>query len=177
MIHIGIDPGKEGVIVSLEVVDGEILKIEKKLIPKLPGTNIIDDQALNQIFIDIKKNMLHHIVLEDVHAIYGSAASATFSFGDVCGLIRGLIVAHELAYTKVQPKVWQKEMFQGIPEIRKPNKKNGQRGNLDTKPMSIMAAKRLFPGVSLLRTERSKKDSDGISDALLMAEYSRRKFS
>jgi hypothetical protein len=44
----------------------------------------------------------------------------------------------------------------------------------DTKQRSIIAAKRLFPEVSLRRTERSRKDDDGISDAILLAEYGRR---
>ncbi len=172
MLHIGIDPGKEGVIVSIDSDSNEIII---KVIPKLSGTHLIDEHELNSIFYNIKP-FQHHVVLEDVHAMFGSSAKSTFSFGDTCGLIRGMIIAHNLRFTKVNPKIWQKEMFQGIPEIRKPSKTPGKVGRLDTKPMSIMAAKRLFPEISLKRTIRSKKDSDGISDALLMAEYSLRKY-
>lgn len=34
---------------------------------------------------------------------------------------------------------------------------------------------RLFPGVSLLPTERCRKDNDGMAEALLMAEYAKRR--
>jgi len=42
------------------------------------------------------------------------------------------------------------------------------------KNSSIEVAKRLFPGIDLRRTERSRKDDDGLAEALLMAEYARR---
>jgi hypothetical protein len=45
----------------------------------------------------------------------------------------------------------------------------------DTKQRSVIAAQRLFPNVSLLPTPRCKKPSDGIADALLIAEWGRRK--
>ena len=44
----------------------------------------------------------------------------------------------------------------------------------DTKQRSVIAAQRLFPGVSLLPTERSRKASDGLADALLLASYGQR---
>jgi hypothetical protein len=34
---------------------------------------------------------------------------------------------------------------------------------------------KLFPGVDLRATERSRKPSDGLAEALLMAEYARRR--
>lgn len=46
----------------------------------------------------------------------------------------------------------------------------------DNKKMSIVAAHRIFPDVSLKRTNRSLKDDDNFADSLLMAEYGRRHF-
>jgi hypothetical protein len=40
----------------------------------------------------------------------------------------------------------------------------------------VEVAKRLFPGVNLLPSDRCRKESDGMSDALLICEYARRKF-
>lgn len=188
MLHIGIDPGKNGVIVILKTNKSQSIEdIIIEPIPKIEGSKnkLIDEHALNDIFLALKTEE-HHIVLEDVHAMHNVAASATFSFGDICGLLRGMIIAHGLSFTKIPPKLWQAEMFQGIPEMRKPdsvrNTKKGNpitvRGKIDTKPMSIAAAKRLFPKVKLTlgKTDRATKDQDGVSDALLMAEFSRRKF-
>lgn len=172
-IFVGIDPGKSGHIVIIYPDN----QIEKLPIPKIGKE--VDVHALNRTLKIIKEEP-HHILTEDLHAIFGSSASSTFSFGWVNGILEGLLVANELSFTKVQPKVWQKEMFQGIPEQRKPSKLNKKgnevKGRIDTKVMSIMASKRLFPNFSLLPTERCRKDDDGISDSLLMAEFCRRKF-
>jgi hypothetical protein len=73
-------------------------------------------------------------------------------------------VALGISYEKVYPKVWQKEMFLEIPPIRKKN------GSTDTKAMAYVAAKKYFPNIKL-----TKKD-DGLTDALLLAEYGRRIF-
>ena len=54
--------------------------------------------------------------------------------------------------------------------------KTGSKTKVDTKAMALMAAKRLFPKVNLIMTERSTTPHDGLVDALLMAEYARRKF-
>lgn len=107
------------------------------------------------------------------------------TFGFVAGAIQGIVVAAGYPHTLVQPKKWQKEIYQGIPEIRKPpvmikkGKMAGQmkKGNLDTKAMSLLAAKRLFPTLDLRASERCKKAHDGIVDALLIAEYGARQYA
>lgn len=45
----------------------------------------------------------------------------------------------------------------------------------DTGQRSIVVAQRLFPGQTLLRSPRAKKPSDGMADALLIAEWGRRR--
>jgi hypothetical protein len=45
----------------------------------------------------------------------------------------------------------------------------------DSKKASILVAKRLFPEIRLARTEKSKLPDSGMADALLIAEYARRK--
>jgi hypothetical protein len=166
--YIGVDPGHEGAI-TLIFHDGEIRKFIMPLIGK--QYNI---PALNSIFSTFNKNY-YHIILEDVHAIYGSSAGATFEFGYGAGLLEGLIVAHGLPYTKVQPKEWQKIAFQGIKEIRKPSKKNKNgkeiRGKLDTKPMALLAVQRLFPKEDLRGSERCRVPHKGVIDSLLLAYY------
>jgi len=173
-IYIGVDPGKKGAIVFLHA-DGTVL--QKNIIPLIG--NQIDLRELKDIVCDYDVSNKHFII-EDVHAIFGSAAGATFAFGYVFGAITATICACGYKFTLVQPKAWQKVMFQGIPEIRKPDirTKAGKtiRGRLDTKPMAELAAKRLFPSLVLQATTRSTKSHDGIVDALLLAEYGRRSF-
>lgn len=65
------------------------------------------------------------------------------------------------SYTIVPARTWQRTMFAGLGKVK------------DTKAASILVAKRLFPCVNL-RPGQCRKDQDGLSDALLIAEYGRR---
>ncbi len=179
---IGIDPGKTGGIVILITSGLDIYRI-----PKIKTE--VDLQALKNIFIKIKSSSKEcdnfHLYIEKVHAIFGSSAKSTFEFGRICGQLEGFIVANEIPHTYVQPKVWQKEMFEGIKEIRKPGKldKNGKlkKGKIDTKAMAELALKRLLPSnyeqfyVVDASGNKSKNVHDGLVDAYLIAEYGRRK--
>jgi hypothetical protein len=175
MIRIGIDPGKNGYICVYEDLEDEkgwsyfytyypIPLIGDK-VDLISLDSIFDTYTLKFGYINV------HCVIEDVHALFGSAAKATFNFGWIVGVLEAMLVAHAIPYTKVTPKDWQKEMWQGIPKITKQGKTS-----TDTKAMSLLAAKRLFPNEDLRATERCTKPHDGKVDALLLAEYCRRKF-
>ena len=175
MTIIGIDPGKKGAIVELS--DQTILT---SYTMPLIG-NQLDIQKLYEILCHFRLKA-NHIFIEDVHALFGVAAKATWNFGFVCGAIQACVVASGIPFTLVQPKVWQKEVYRGIPEMRKPSyiikqgKRRGQsqKGPIDTKKMSELAAKRLFPATDLRKNENCEISHDGIVDALLIAEYGRR---
>ena len=97
--------------------------------------------------------------VEQVHAMHGQGVSSMFSFGKAAGFIEGVLSANRIPFQLVPPKKWKKEYSLG-------NDKN----------QSIAVCKKLFPTVSLLSTPRCTKDSDGMAEALLMAEYARRHF-
>ena len=168
---IGIDPGKDGGIVVLY----EDNHVETFFIPKI--ANKVDVRQLHEIFYTLFNCDESYIIIEKVHALYKSSASATFSFGYTCGLIEGLIVGNNYRYSMITPKEWQKEMFAGIDPIYKPSKKKGK-GTLETKKMSEIAYKRLYPTIDLYKTEKGNKSKnvhDGLVDALLIATYAKRK--
>jgi hypothetical protein len=169
----GIDPGKKGGIVLLNK-DGKFFGYH--FIPKTKD-NEIDIKKLNDIF-KLKTFKDSYITIEKVHAIFGSAAKATFDFGKTVGIKETILIVNNLQHDYVAPKDWQKVMFEGIEPIYKSSKKKG-RGTLETKLMAIEAYKKLFPSVDLYITEegnKSKNVHDGICDALLIAEYGRRKY-
>ena len=172
-ISIGIDPGKTGFLTVIGV-DGIKAFYPMPLVKKE-----LDIDTLVKWFDSIPKLFepfdSYHCVLEDVHAMFGSSAKGTFTFGYVCGVLEALLVANRIPYTKVAPKKWQKQMWEGIPLIKKPST-SGKTQVTDTKAMSLLAAKRLFPDVDLRATERSKIPHDGKIDSLLLAEYCRRNF-
>ena len=165
---IGIDPGKLGFIAAMS--DDE-----------LTFYSISDHSDLEIAdFIGQYKSRQCHVVIEDVHAVFGSSAGATFEFGKIKGFLVGLLVAHKIPYTLVQPKEWQGEIWTNADMVvshKKVKRKDGKeinRKETDTKATSINAAQRLFPSVDFRRSERCRKIDDNKVDALLMAEYARR---
>ncbi len=97
------------------------------------------------------------VVLEHVSAMPGQGVVSMFSFGTGWGRIMGVLDALRIPYELVRPQKWKKAF-----------------SVTGDKNSSIAVAKRLFPGIDLHRTERSRKDDDGLAEALLMAEYARR---
>jgi hypothetical protein len=167
---VGIDPGDKGFFTLIYPTGIQYYQIPliKKKVDYTELAKIVED-----LFWTYGDNI--HVVLEDVHAIFGAAAKSTFNFGHIAGFLEGLVNAYKMPYTKVAPKKWQKEMFEGIPVQQKPSSTGKTMVN-DTKAMALMAAKRLFPKENLLATARSSKPHDGKVDSLLMAEYCRRNF-
>ena len=88
----------------------------------------------------------------------GQGVTSMFNFGKGFGWVLGLLDAYRLSYELITPQKWKREF-----------------GVTSDKNTSIAVCKRLFPTVSLLPTERCRKDNDGMAEALLMAEYARRK--
>lgn len=145
-VRIGIDPGKKGGFAVL--IDGMCWKAKAW-----------DDDE----FIDSMRQVSQMVtaaraVVEKVGAMPGQGVTSMFSFGKSAGFIEGVLKAFDIPYQLVPPSLWKKEF-----------------SLTRDKTQSVSVCKRLFPDVSLLPTERCKKDSDGIAEALLMAEYARRK--
>lgn len=163
-IRAAFDVGKDG---AIAVFRDEKL-VFKTVIPTIG--NQIDLSEIRKILTNYECENIH-VVVEDVHAIYGAAAKSTFNFGWSLGILEGMLTGMRIPYTKVAPKEWQKEMWKGVQPVYKSGKV------IDTKATSLLAAKRLFPNEDLRKSERAEKPHDGIVDALLMAEYCRRKFT
>lgn len=169
-IYIGVDPGSDG-YVSVIGEDGvyEFLPID--------GTPI--QEIGNFIGALAKKQCV--AVLEDVHAVFGSSAAGTFNFGFSKGFLQGLLIAHRIPYVLVAPKDWQNEVWINADKeytTQKQKLKSGEERSVkkvDTKATSINAARRLFPSVDFRKSEKAKKPHDGKVDALLVAEYARRR--
>lgn len=175
--YIGIDPGQEGFI-SVIFPNGkfEFYSIDEN-----------DDLDLHRILKSIKERSWEVCAcMEDVHAIFGASAGSTFNFGEIKGILKGLLVAHEIPYHLVAPKDWQKEIWIHQDEIYTTkmrtltDKTTGEKIQksykaVDPKPTSINAARRLFPNIDLRKNERCKKTDDNKVDSLLMAEYARRR--
>lgn len=96
--------------------------------------------------------------LEKVSSMPKQGVASTFKFGANFGWIQGMLMTLDVPFELVTPQKWKKEFSVTA-----------------DKNTSIDVARRLFPQVNLKRTERCVKEHDGMAEALLMAEYARRR--
>lgn len=173
-VFTAIDPGKSGGISSIYVKNGKIIKIEVGIMPMLNDEEY-DLQKLRDIMEKISKYD-SHVIIENVHSIYGASAKSNFQFGIGVGIVRTAVACFQIPYTLVQSKAWQKVCFQGVKVIEKKGIIGEGRGKIDTKAMAAVAAARLYPKVNVLKSSRAKNPHDGIVDSLLMAHYGKLMF-
>jgi hypothetical protein len=163
-IILGIDPGLDGGLAILR--DGQPPELHvMPTVESKNGRRIVDCPALFAMLLDAGPSLV--IVEENLTA--SMMSSKTFRGGGMAnvakgrwfGQLEGLLTGLEMRWSSVPPKRWQKS--HGI---------TGKQG--DTKQQAVVIAKRLFPGVNLLRTAKCSKAHDGMADALLIAEWGRR---
>ena len=130
---------------ALAIIDGENVSV----IP------FDEDAYIQELHIASKLPCV--CCLERVGAMPGQGVTSMFNFGDNFGFLRGVLRSYRIPFELVTPQKWKKEF------------------GVSGKNESVTVCKRLFPGVSLLATEKCRKDSDGMAEALLMAEYARRR--
>ena len=147
MVYIGIDPGKNG---GFAVIDTAI----NKVVAEPWGSEVFVDRMkyISDTEIQIR------CCLEKVGAMPGQGVTSMFSFGAGYGFIQGVLTSFGIPYQLIPPQTWKKEFSLN-----------------SNKQTSIEVCQRLFPNVILYRTERCKKPHDGMAEALLMAEFARRK--
>lgn len=150
MIYLGIDPGKSGALAYI-MPDGMVNAV-----------SFDEEQYLFVIrkiaeYCERKKERAV-CCLEHVSAMPGQGVTSMFSFGQNFGWIQGLLQAFGISYELVRPQKWKREY--------------SITGDKNT---SIAVCKRLFPEQSLYPSSRCRKESDGLAEALLMAEFARRK--
>ena len=148
MTYIGIDPGKGGALAILNE----------------DGSSIIypfSEEGYKEVLADYSTENFQcraKCCLEHVGAAPKQGVVSMFHFGENFGFIQGLLTAYEIPYELVRPQKWKREF-----------------SITSDKNQAIDVCKRLFPNANLKRTNRCKKDDDNMAEALLMAEYARRK--
>lgn len=170
IVTIGIDPGLDGAIalsvegkapwwVKMPTIDAKESKREfdlPKLFRLLRDASSVMPGCRVHAFLERLRPMPSQIKGKQMGGF-----QTNYSRGRSLGIVEAFLVAVEVPYTLVLPQQWMKVMHAGV-------------GGEDTKQKSILAAQRLFPSVSLMRTDRCRKPDDGIAEALLLSEYARR---
>lgn len=158
MKTIGIDPGKDGFISCIEgnMIIGSwpipTIKITKK------GKRDYDVNDMCEILIEYKPEL---IVIEQPQMRRKQSMQSVASNYRGIGLWEGMFVTLRVPYVIVNARTWQKLMHAGMP------------GD-DPKAKSILAVKRLFPGIDLRKSDKARVDHDGKADSILLAIYGQR---
>lgn len=161
---LGIDPGKTGGLVLLSPA-GSILR--KEVIP-VNGKEV-DLDRLAKLFYELS-DLVRVAYLEKVQGTFFSkgvrqfqGTASQFEFGRSFGTLEGMLAAFRIPYELVRAQQWQGAIHIGT------NRKD------PAKIRSKQAVVRLFPRVDLRENERCRVPHDGLVDALLIAEFGRRR--
>ena len=148
MIYCGIDPGASG---AIALMDEQARVVCTYMMPML-------DKELNvhAVMTILRDAMPSFTLVEKQRPTKGKVAS--YRVGRHEGALEALLVALSLPHRLVQPQEWKKAILTGMPK---------------GKEASVLFCQRRWPDVSLLPTERSRKPSDGIGDALCLALLAR----
>lgn len=160
----GIDPGKHGGI-------AEIWQTGNPAKTHISCDIMRDPSFLWKHFTSLKAAVIEapepfFIYLEKAQAMPGNGIVSMFNYGVHFGHIEGMLIGLQIPYELVPAHVWAKEMHAGA---------SGSR----PKERSKSVVSRLFPDVNLKNPDNPKSRilHEGIVDALLIAEYGRRKRS
>lgn len=165
MMILGIDNGLDGGLVLVNEI-GVHAWIVMPTINVRDGKRAYDANAIVSFILGTGKEWgkPDHIFLEKAQAMPGQGVTSMFSIGLGFGIMQGIASALYLPLTIVHPKTWQKEMFKDLPKT-------------DTKAMSEIVCKRLWPTTDWRATEKCRKAHDGLCDAAMIAEYGRRQLA
>lgn len=161
MSVLGIDPGKTG---GLALFDGKSVVAEVMPI-------VGDEIDLSELcrWLRAHRDEIEAVFLEKAgsfrvarNGFRAQGSVGMFNYGNGFGAIRGILTALHLSYELVPPQAWTRIMHAGTA------------ASLHPKERSAVAASRLFPGVDLRATARSKKAHEGMVDAVLLAAYGHR---
>lgn len=164
-IVIGIDPGLSGAIALMILnLDGSCQKVQAFPMPTKPGAKKGMDVSAQGVRACLAwpNQLLGKVelaLIEDVHAMKGQGVTSSFSFGRGYGKVLGVLECLDIPYQTVQPQRWKKAVLDGLGR---------------EKSDAIRWVQNRFPTLSLLPTAKSKKPSDGMAEAVCIAEYGRR---
>ena len=179
MIALGIDNGKDGALVILDV-KGEIMwkvktpiikaaskmvKVKGKLRSKKLGRDEWDVVEMRDILIrvqgtarDLNSPLFAYVEKGQPLPSKMGGSVANFQRGLSLGYWTGLLVGIGISYHIVAPQRWQREMFKDV------------RAD-DTKQAASIVCRRRWPRESWKRTEKCTKDDEGFCDAALLAAF------
>jgi hypothetical protein len=168
-LSIGIDNGITGAMAAL-APNGEVVHLAPLPVTTVGSQSVLDAPAFWQTLESVCAHSRPHILIEPAQ-IFSPGKKALCSTRACYGALRAILEVRGYPWEPVQPQRWQRVMF--ADHVREADQKEDARQR--KKAASILVAQRLFPNVNLARTPKSKVPDPGLADALLIAEFCRRK--
>lgn len=146
--YLGIDPGKNG---GLAVISADGTPCQWTLMPQGVG------RIVDWIAAAARQYPRLVMVTEKAQAMPKQGIASAFRYGQHFGLFEATTALLRTPYHEVSPAVWKKAM-----------------GLTSSKSLSSSVCRRIFPQVELV-LPGCRKEHDGLAEALLVAEWGRRK--
>ena len=150
-LFIGIDPGKKG---GIGVITETGKLVDYCMMPETRHGVL----CFLRKFHSTHTESQHIAIIESVHSMPKQGVRSVFTFGKGCGELLGICTALEFTIIEPTPQAWKKAMLAGTDR---------------SKEASIKICENTFPKVQLI-PDGCRKPSDGIAEAILLAEYGRR---
>jgi crossover junction endodeoxyribonuclease RuvC len=155
-VFIGIDPGAAGAVAFLDRSSAVLL------VEDCPPGEVMMAEVVNKFF----KNMtVHHCnaAIEYASSMPGQGVASVFKFGANYGIWRGILAAFAIPFEIVHPLKWKRDLVKNRQDAGK------------KKAAEVAAALRLWPSMAPGLVGPRGGTKDGRAEALMIAEYCRRK--
>lgn len=159
--YLGIDPGKSG---GLALIHSSLRNSKILQYSFMPES----DYDLYKVLRDWKNTYsISSAVLERVSSMPGEGHVGAFSFGENYGKLQMALAANKIRYEKVTPRTWQKGLSVKV------------KAKTESKPAFKerlrQLSQQLFPNLPLWDEPRTLGKQRAVCDAILIAEYCKRK--
>lgn len=162
---LGIDPGLQGGL-ALRAPDWACID------PLVSKDGALDLAELSA-WLAMRRNEIEIALIEEPLQAFGvkkrmqDLTKQWAIFGQICGVV----AANRISYRTVEGRVWSKEFPHGVTLDSKTQQHERYRA---IKQSRKVIAQKLFPRVDLRASERCTTAHEGMTDALLIAEYGHR---
>ncbi len=172
MTYIGIDPGINGAIATIDngVLSCFPFPTKKVLNRKGRKMSRLDVERLVEVLEDIDESSYpDYVMIEEPILLPNQNVASTFYNGVSHGIIHALCIAiFKIEPVLVKCRDWQDALItERTPVDSKHRRDHRKQLKLD----AIAEAKKRFPGYDFTKTKKSKIDHDGFADAALIALY------
>ena len=162
-MRIGIDNGISGGLVAISDHDGSYIDGITMPAKRWRSRNEIDVLAVRKWILAVCENEPSKILSVTIEEPNNSRTPSTaYSVASSFHSLRAMLDIWEIiTWHRITPQSWQKEVLGKVPKG-------------ETKTAALQAALRIWPYEDFLASSRCKVSHEGIVDAALIAEFSRR---